>query len=378
LFIILASKEKIEMKNNFYKICIEKEYQQVLSLKMTTITQSQITRVRVSPNCEYDTQADRFFDQRLNLLQSIEEMLVEYLGVKIIKSVWVYYSNDPYAHAKCEPARSQYVFVDFEWLPNTDPMVQCSRAQLFHKHNLIKLQNQYTTVYIQDKSINVLSGSIRNNICSEDVEFMGLQDEEEEDLKVEDLEEEEEEKAEEHQKEETKTLIRVRVCPIYNDGLTQTQRYFNSYSAVLKMHQQYVEELLVAQFGVKIIKSIDVYYATDPYMHTNEHSQYVFVDFEWLPNTDQTVADLRHKLMAANVIMEFQERYKIRIEIQDKRRNVFTGSTSSILHYHSNGVPINSDFIDECLVNGKDPFTGDGDEEEPSLGYRDAYVNFIE
>ena len=146
------------------------------------------------------------------------------------------------------------------------------------------------------------------------------------------------------------------------------------------MHQQYIEELLIAQFGVKIIKSIDVYYATDPYLHTNEHSQYMFVDFEWLPNTDQTVADLRHQLLATHVTMEFQERYQIRIDIQDKRRNVLMGSTSSILHYHSNDVPITSDFIDECLVNDNEPFTGqhqEGDEAEPSLGYRDAYVNFV-
>ena len=345
----------------------------------TTITQSQITRVRVSPCCEYDTQEDRFFDYRLNLLQSVEDMLVEYLGVKIIKSVWVYYSNDPYAHAKCAPARSQYVFVDFEWLPNTNPMLQCSTVMLYDKHLFIKLQEQYVTVYIQDKSINVLSDSFKNNIVAEDVEFMGLQ----EDLKVEDLKDEEE-KAE-AEEEETPPLIRVRVCPIYSDGLTQTERYFRGYSggysAVLKMHQQYIEELLIAQFGVKIIKSIDVYYATDPYMHTTEHSQYVFVDFEWLPNTDQTMADLRHQLMAKNVILKFQEIYKIRIDIQDKRRNVFTGSTSSILHYHSKDVPVTADFIDECLANNKEPFTGEhqeGDEEEPSLGYRDAYVNFIE
>jgi len=30
------------------------------------------------------------------------------------------------------------------------------------------------------------------------------------------------------------------------------------------------------------------------------------------------------------------------------------------------------------LGYNEEPFTGDGDEEEPSLGYRDAYVNFIE
>ena len=184
---------------------------------------------------------------------------------------------------------------------------------------------------------------------------------------------------EQHQEEETIPLIRVRVYPVYSDGLTQTERYFTGYSAVLKMHQQYIEELLIAQFGVKIIKSIDVYYANDPYLHTNEHSQYVFVDFEWLPNTDQTVADLRHQLMATHVTMEFQERYQIRIEIQDKRRNVFTGSTSSMLCYHSNNVPVTSGFVEQCLDNNKDPFTGEhGDEEEPSLGYRDAYVNFIE
>ena len=350
----------------------------------TTITQSQITRVRVSPNAEYDTQADRFFDQNLNLL-NIEEMLVQYLGVKIIKSVWAYYANDPYAHAKCAPARSQYVFVDFEWLPNTNPMLQCSTVMLYDKHLFIKLQDQYVTVYIQDKSINVRSDAIKTNIVAEDVEFMGLQ----EDLKVEDLEElqeelqeeeeQQEELQEELQEEETTPLIRVRVCPIYSDGLTQTERYFTGYSAVLKMHQQYIEELLIAQFGVKIIKSIDVYYSNDPYAHTTEHSQYVFVDFEWLPNTDQTVADLRHQLLAKHVIMEFQERYKIRIDIQDKRRNVLRDSTSSILHYHSNDVPITSDFVEQCLDNNKDPFTGEhGDEEEPSLGYRDAYVNFIE
>jgi len=336
----------------------------------------------VSPCCEYDTQADRFFDQRLNLLKSIEEMLVEYLGVKIIKSVWAYYVNDPYAHAKCAPARSQYVFVDCELLPNTDPMIQCSRAQLFDGKILIKLQNQYTTVYIQDRSINVLICSFKNNIVAEDFEFMGDdQDEAEDDQEEEKAEEEqcEEEKASEEEEEETSPLIRVRVCPIYSDGLTQTARYFNGASA-LKMYQQDIEELLVAQFGVKIIKSIDVYYSNDPYAHTTEHSQYVFADFEWLPNTDQTVADLRHKLMSKNVILTFQERYKIRVEIQDKRRNVLRGSTSSILHYHSNDVPITSDFIDECLVNDKEPFTGqhqEGDEEEPALGYRDAYVNFI-
>jgi hypothetical protein len=341
----------------------------------TTITQSQITRVRVAPNAEYDTQADRFFDQKLNLLQSIEEMLIQYLGVKIIKSVWAYYVNDPYAHAKCAPARSQYVFVDFELLPNTDPMVQCSRAQLFDGKILIKLQNQYTTVYIQDRSINVLICSFKNNIVAEDVEFMGLQ-EDLEDLKLEDLEDLKLEDLDEDLKD--KDLIRVRVCPIYSDGLTQTERYFNSYSAVLKMHQQYVEELLVAQFAVKIIKSIDVYYATDPYAHTSEHSQYVFVDFEWLPNTDLTVADRRHQLLATNVILTFQERYKIRIEIQDKRRNVLTGSTSSILDYHSNDGPVTSDFVEECLANSNDPFTGQGDEQEPALGYRDAYVNFIQ
>lgn len=354
---------------------------------MTTATQSQITRVRVSPSAEYDTQADRFFDQKLNLLQSVEEMLVEYLGVKIIKSVWVYYSNDPYAHAKCAPARSQYVFVDFEWLPNTNPMLQCSTVMLFDKHLFIKLQEQYVTVYIQDKSINVRSGSFKTNIVAEDVEFMGLQEEhQEQDLKVEDLKVEDlkEEANEEHQKEineeqeEEDTLIRVRVCPIYSDGLTQTERYFTGYSAVLKMHQQYIEELLIAQFGVKIIKSIDVYYATDPYAHTNEHSQYVFVDFEWLPNTDLNVADLRRQLYATNVILAFQERYQIRIEIQDKRRNVLIGSTSSILNYHSNDDPVTSDFVEECLGYNKEPFTGEGDEEEPSLGYRDAYVNFIQ
>ena len=176
-------------------------------------------------------------------------------------------------------------------------------------------------------------------------------------------------------------ITRVRVCPIYSDGLTLTERYFTGYSAVLKMHQQYIEELLIAQFGVKIIKSIDVYYSNDPYAHTNEHSQYVFVDFEWLPNTDQNVAELRHQLLATHVIMEFQERYQIRIEIQDKRRNVFTGSTSSMLCYHSNNFPVTSDFVEECLGYNKEPFTGEhqeGDEEEPSLGYRDAYVNFIE
>ena len=352
----------------------------------TTITQSQITRVRVAPNAEYDTQEDRFFDQNLNLLKSIEEMLVQYLGVKIIKSVWVYYSNDPYAHAKCAPARSQYVFVDFEWLPNTNPMLQCNTVMLYDKHLFIKLQDQYVTVYIQDKSINVRSDAIKTNIVAEDVEFMGEQQEhleQDQDLEElqEELQEEQQEEEEEHQEEETKPLIRVRVCPIYSDGLTQTERYFTGYSAVLKMHQQYIEELLIAQFAVKIIKSIDVYYATDPYLHTNEHSQYVFVDFEWLPNTDQTVADLRHQLLAKHVIMEFQERYKIRIDIQDKRRNVLRDSTSSILHYHSNDVPVTSDFVEECLGYNKEPFTGEhqeGDEEEPSLGYRDAYVNFIE
>ena len=334
----------------------------------TTITQNQITRVRVSPNAEYDTQADRFFDQNLNLLKSIEEMLVQYLGVKIIKSVWAYYVNDPYAHAKCAPARSQYVFVDFEWLPNTNPMLQCSTVMLYDKHLFIKLQEQYVTVYIQDKSINVRSGSFKNNIVAEDVEFMGEEHQE----KVDEDQEVEKE-------EETTPLIRVRVCPIYSDGLTQTERFFKNYSSVLKLHQQYVEELLIAQFGVKIIQSIDVYYNNDPYAHTNEHSQYVFVDFEWLPNTDKTVTDLRHQLLATHVTMEFQERYQIRIEIQDKRRNVFTGSTSSMLCYHSNNVPVTSGFVEQCLDNNKDPFTGEhGDEEEPSLGYRDAYVNFIE
>jgi hypothetical protein len=280
------------------------------------------------------------------------------------------------------------VFVDFEWLPNTDPMVQCSRAQLFDRHLLIKLQNQYTTVYIQDKSINVLSASFKNNIVAEDVEFMGHQEDEdqekdqEEEEKDQEKDEEKEEKDQEKDEEkEEKDTIRVRVCPIYSDGLTQTERYFKDYSSVLKMHQQYVEELLIAQFGVKIIKSIDVYYANDPYFNTSERSQYVFVDFEWLPNTDQNVSDLRRQLSATNVIMEFQERFNLRIDIQDKKRNVFMGSTSSILHYHSNGVPINSDFVEECLCNNNEPFTGqfqEGDEEEPSLGYRDAYVNFIE
>ena len=157
----------------------------------TTITQNQITRVRVSPNAEYDTQADRFFDQNLNLLKSIEEMLVQYLGVKIIKSVWAYYVNDPYAHAKCAPARSQYVFVDFEWLPNTNPMLQCSTVMLYDKHLFIKLQEQYVTVYIQDKSINVRSGSFKTNIVAEDVEFMGEEHQEKEEQQEEEQQEEE-------------------------------------------------------------------------------------------------------------------------------------------------------------------------------------------
>jgi hypothetical protein len=207
---------------------------------------------------------------------------------------------------------------------------------------------------------------------------MGLQEElleqKAEDLEQEELQEEEHIEQEELQEEETTPLIRVRVCPIYSDGLTQTERYFTGYSAVLKMHQQYIEELLIAQFGVKIIKSIDVYYANDPYLHTNEHSQYVFVDFEWLPNTDQTVADLRHQLLSENVIMEFQEIHHIRIEIQDKHRNVLRDSTSSILNYHSNGVPITGEFVEKCFAVNE-PFTGQ--EEEPGLGYRDAYINFV-
>jgi hypothetical protein len=273
------------------------------------------------------------------------------------------------------------VFVDIELLPNTDPMIECSRAQLLDGHIFSKLQDQYTSVYIQDTSINVLTGSFKNNIVAKDVEFMGdAEDQDQEEAQYEDEVQEEdqaghEEKAEEE--EETPPLIRVRVCPIYSDGLTLTERYFTGYSAVLKMHQQYIEELLIAQFGVKIIKSIDVYYSNDPYAHTTEHSQYVFVDFEWLPNTDQTVADLRHQLLATHVTMEFQERYQIRIEIQDKRRNVFTGSTSSMLCYHSNNDPVTSGFVEQCLDNNKDPFTGQGGEAEPPLGYRDAYVNFV-
>ena len=145
----------------------------------------------------------------------------------------------------------------------------------------------------------------------------------------------------------------------------------------MKIYQQDIEELLIAQFGVKIIKSIDVYYSNDPYAHTTEHSQYVFVDFEWLPNTDQTVADLRHQLLSNNVIIAHKNQH-ICINIQDKRRNVLMDSTSSILNYHSNSFPITSEFVDECLGYNEEPFTGDGDEEEPSLGYRDAYVNFIE
>jgi len=317
----------------------------------TTITQT--FRVRVSPNGQYDTQTDRFFNQKLNLLQSIEEMLIEYLGVKIIKSEWVYYNTDPYAHAKCAPARSQYVFVDFELLPNNDPMIHCSRSQLFDDgHVLIKLQNQYITVYIQDKSINVLSGAIRTSSYP--------------------IEEDNEEKEAEEEKEDLKS-IRVRVSPVYYDGLTQTERFFQNYSSVLKLHQQYVEELLIAQFGVKIIKSIDVYYSKDPYAHTDEHSQHMFIDFEWLPNTDQTVADLRHQLLSNNVIIAHKNQH-ICINIQDKRRNVLMGSTSSILNYYSNGVPITAEFVEKRL-DDNEPFTGE--DEEPALGYRDAYINFV-
>ena len=167
--------------------------------------------------------------------------------------------------------------------------------------------------------------------------------------------------------------FRVRVSPVYYDGLTQTERFFQNYSSVLKMHQQYVEELLIAQFGVKIIKSIDVYYSKDPYAHTDEHSQHMFIDFEWLPNTDQTVADLRHQLLSNNVIIAHKNQH-ICINIQDKSRNVLMGSTSSILNYYSNGVPITAEFVEKRL-DDNEPFTGE--DEEPALGYRDAYINFV-
>lgn len=169
-------------------------------------------------------------------------------------------------------------------------------------------------------------------------------------------------------------IIRVRVYPIYSDGLTRIDRLLKNHGTVLKMHQQYVEELLIQQFGVKIIKSINVYYNNDPYAYTDERSQHIFVDFEWLPNTDQTVSELRHQLLATNVIMEFHKIHHIRIEIQDKRRNVLRDSTSSILNYYSNGVPITVEFMDECFA-ANEPFTGE--EKEPPLGYRDAYVNFV-
>ena len=169
-------------------------------------------------------------------------------------------------------------------------------------------------------------------------------------------------------------IIRVRVCPIYSDGLTRIDRLLKNHGSVLKMHQQYVEELLVQQFRVKIMKSINVYYNNDPYAHTDERSQYIFVDFEWLPNTDQTVTELRHQLLATNVIMEFHKIHHIRIEIQDKHLNVLRDSTSSILNYHSNGVPITGELMEE-LIAVNEPFTGE--EQEPPLGYRDAYVNFV-
>jgi hypothetical protein len=174
----------------------------------------------------------------------------------------------------------------------------------------------------------------------------------------------------------TTTTTRVRVSSIYYDGRKKTEGMLQYLQPRLNLNREHIEELLIEKFGVKIIKSIFVHYNNDPYACDNEEEvdRYVFVDFEWIDNTEQKINDNRQQFLLYKNAMVKHKDQNIRISIQDKNINVLTDSLSSGLRYNSHNTPITQEFMNECF-NDTEPFTGG--EEEPPLGYRDAYVEFI-
>ena len=127
-----------------------------------------ITRVRVVPVYKAgNTEIHNLFQIPLTSVflepEYVENFLIIALGVKPVKSIKVNYLKDPFDSAN---GHSRYAFVDFVWLPETNKTIGLRQLLIDFKEICIEYKNQTMHVCIQDKSQNLLQGSLSSHMLT--------------------------------------------------------------------------------------------------------------------------------------------------------------------------------------------------------------------
>ena len=121
-----------------------------------------ITRVRVVP--VYREGINNLYQIPLTSVflepEYVEKFLIITLGIKPVKSIKVNYLKDPF---DSENGLSRYAFVDFVWLPETNKTIGLRQMLMDFKEIFVEYKNQTMRVCIQDKSRNLLKGSLSSH-----------------------------------------------------------------------------------------------------------------------------------------------------------------------------------------------------------------------
>jgi hypothetical protein len=93
----------------------------------------------------------------------VEKFLIITLGIKPVKSIKVNYLKDPF---DSENGLSRYAFVDFVWLPETNKTIGLRQMLMDFKEIFVEYKNQTMHVCIQDKTQNLLQGSLSSHVLT--------------------------------------------------------------------------------------------------------------------------------------------------------------------------------------------------------------------
>jgi hypothetical protein len=127
-----------------------------------------ITRVRVVPVYrEGITEIENLYQIPLTSVflepEYVEKFLIITLGIKPVKSIKVNYLKDPF---EPENGHSRYAFVDFVWLPETNKTIGLRQMLMDFKEIFVEYKNQTMRVCIQDKTQNLLQGSLSSHMLT--------------------------------------------------------------------------------------------------------------------------------------------------------------------------------------------------------------------
>ena len=187
------------------------------------------------------------------------------------------------------------------------------------------------------------------------------------------------------------TRIRIKQLPTNSGQFSLLGEYmgFNGSSG------EYFAQYLRDHMGIKSIKVIVLCYRSqfDPFgefveSRENGFSCYTFIDFEWAVTTellDHSAVTFRDQLtqgLSVMIPISPTEIWKISPQNMDQNLLLNTQNSTTTYFVEKNQIiPEDPDEYEQLVHQTfeTEPFTGTGTEEEPRMGYRDAYINmFVE